>query len=111
MLNLTGFRLGPASLICVLAAGGSAAGAQPVRSDTAVLEPGQCFETWSQAAEFVRNAGLPSLEEVTAADERLSKVRVVKAMLCRNEDGYAYRLVVQDRNGGLRQFKVDTKSR
>lgn len=110
MKTITRSRLGAASML-VVAAGLGGAGAMPVRSETSALEQGQCFETWSQAAEFVRNAGLPSLEEVTAADERLSKVRIVKAMLCRNEDGYAYRFVVQDRNGGLRQFKADTKSR
>lgn len=108
MKTITRPRFGAASTL-VVAAGLAGAGAMTARSEALALEPGQCFETWSQAAEFVRNAGLPSLDEVTAADERLSKVRIVKAMLCRNEDGYAYRFVVQDRNGGLRQFKVRTK--
>lgn len=72
------------------------------------VEPGQCFEHWSQAADFVRQEGLQSLEQVTARDERFANVRIVKAMLCRNDDGYAYRFVVQDRSGGLRQFSVQS---
>ncbi len=86
------------------------AGAGAVRGEAIAnsVEPGQCFEHWSQAAEFVRKEGIQSLEEVTRRDERFANVRIVKAMLCRNDDGYAYQFVVQDRSGGLRRFKVET---
>lgn len=65
-----------------------------------------CFADWGAAGEIVRRENLLTIEQLAAASSADLAGSIVKSTLCRNADGYAYQLVVRDRDGHLRSMVV-----
>ena len=76
-------------------------------------EEGACFADWSVAAPIVRQEGLMSVEQLTAAAHLKLKGDIVKATLCVAKGAaggrYEYRLVVRAADGRLTPLTVDAK--
>lgn len=69
-----------------------------------------CIEDWSVAAPIVKAEGLASVEAVKQQARDHIQGQIVKATLCRQGDGYTYRLVVRTPEGQHKSMVVDAKA-
>ena len=69
-----------------------------------------CYSDWSLAAPIVKQEGLTTVEELTAAARSKLKGDIVKTTLCKENGSYVYRLVVRGPNGQLTPMTVDAKN-
>jgi uncharacterized membrane protein YkoI len=68
-----------------------------------------CYSDWSVAAPIVQQEGLVTVEQLTAAARVKLKGDIVKTTLCKEKDGYVFRLVVRGADGRLNPVTVDAK--
>ncbi len=68
-----------------------------------------CYADWSVAAPIVQQEGLMTVEQLTAAARVKLKGDIVKTTLCKQNDGYVFRLVLRGTDGRLNAVTVDAK--
>ena len=71
---------------------------------------GTCYSDWSEAAPIVKQEGLMTVEQLSAAARSKLKGDIVKTTLCKENGSYVYRLVVRGANGQLTPMTVDAKN-
>lgn len=69
-----------------------------------------CVADWSTAAQIVEKERLLTVEQVSAANAGAIPGKIVKTTLCREKDGFVYRLVVRNPAGQLQIIVVDAQN-
>lgn len=69
-----------------------------------------CIADWSVAAPIVRKEGLVSVEELSSQIRAKLDASIVKTTLCRENGGYAFRLVVRGAEGQLKSLTLDARA-
>ena len=69
-----------------------------------------CVADWSTAAQIVEKEHLLTVEQVSAAQAGAIPGKIVKTTLCREKDGFVYRLVVRNFAGQLENIVVDAQN-
>ncbi len=69
-----------------------------------------CLSDWAVARDVVRRENLMTVEELAQSSPPKFNGQIVKATLCREANGYIYRLVVRDNGGRLRSLIIDAQS-
>lgn len=69
-----------------------------------------CYADWSVAAPIVRKQGLATVETLARRARAKISGAIVKTMLCEENGGFVYRLVVRDSQGRLSNLTVDARS-
>ena len=69
-----------------------------------------CYSDWSEAAPIVKQEGLMTVEQLSAAARSKLKGDIVKTTLCKENGAYVFRLVVRGANGQLTPMTVDAKN-
>lgn len=66
-----------------------------------------CLTNWSVAAQIVKSEGLATVRQLS--ERAMSSVGgdIIKTVLCKENGGYVYRLVVREPNGRLKNVTVD----
>jgi len=77
----------------------------PARADALL-----CISDWGVATGIVRREGLADVDAVTAAARKSAEASVVRTILCKQGQGYVYRVILRDRTGRLRTATVDAKA-
>ena len=80
-----------------------------IPSIAARADTGECYPDWSVAAPIVRQHKLASVEELALLTRDKLGGAVVKTVLCREGEGYVYRIVVRSPKGVLQGMKVDAQ--
>ena len=70
----------------------------------------ECVADWSTAAQIVKQEQLLTVEQVSAAQAGAIPGKIVKTTLCREKDGFVYRLVVRNLAGQLQNIVVDAQN-
>ena len=70
----------------------------------------ECVADWSTAAQIVVKEQLLTIEQISAAQAGAIPGKIVKTTLCREKDGFVYRLVVRNTGGQLRNIVVDAQN-
>lgn len=69
-----------------------------------------CYADWGVAGEVVRREKLLTVEQLAATAAADLAGSIVKSTLCKNDGGYAYQLVVRDRDGHLKSAVVPAEA-
>ena len=69
-----------------------------------------CYADWSVAAPIVRKQGLATVETLAQRARANISGAIVTTMLCEENGGFVYRLVVRDSQGRLSNQTVDARS-
>ena len=75
----------------------------------ASAEAGACFSDWSVAAPIVREEGLVSVERLARLGRGKLAGDIVKTTLCRDANGFVYRLVLRDTHGNFSNRTVNAR--
>ncbi len=78
-----------------------------VKPTTAASE---CVADWSTAVQIVEKEQLLTVEQVAAAHAGAIPGKIVKTTLCREKDGFVYRLVIRNSAGQLQNIVVDAQN-
>ena len=70
----------------------------------------ECLADWSTAAQIVQKEQLLTVEQISAANAGAIPGKIVKTTLCREKDGFVYRLVVRNFAGQLENIVVDAQN-
>lgn len=70
-----------------------------------------CLNDWGIAGEIVRRENLITVEEVAKALADDGVGQIVRSTLCRQAEGYVYRLVIRAPGGQLRTSIMQAKAR
>lgn len=70
-------------------------------------QSGTCIENWSDAAPIVTREGLMAARDVQLIARRRHASDIVRITLCRETEGYVYRLLMRDARGQISHVKID----
>lgn len=68
-----------------------------------------CITDWSIAAPLVEQEGLVKVDRLARMARGQLSGEIVKTSLCVGKDGWSYRLVVRQANGGLTSHVLDAR--
>lgn len=68
-----------------------------------------CIGDWSVAAGIVAAESLTPVEELSPMVGEALHGAIVRALLCREDGKYVYRIVVRDRHGQFSKHKIDAR--
>jgi len=71
--------------------------------------PDYCIKDWTAAQAIVRENKLARVEQLSAQAAQYGLGAVVRVRLCRERDGYVYRVILRDRNGRLKRHVTAAK--
>ena len=69
-----------------------------------------CVADWSTAVQIVEKEHLLTVGQVAAAHAGAIPGKIVKTTLCREKDGFVYRLVIRNPAGRLQNIVVDAQN-
>jgi hypothetical protein len=68
-----------------------------------------CYADWSEAAPIVRKEGLTTIEVLAQSARTKISGDIVKTMLCEENGGFVYRLLIREPAGRLVNRTVDAR--
>jgi hypothetical protein len=77
--------------------------------DVAAAASEYCIKDWTTAQAIVKKHKLAKVEQLSAQAVRYGLGAVVRARLCRERNGYVYRVILRDRSGRLKRHVTAAK--
>lgn len=75
----------------------------------AAIAEADCITDWSIAASLVEQEGLVKVDRLARMARGKLSGEIVKTSLCAGKDGWSYRLVVRQADGGLASHVLDAR--